>query len=212
MKKQGSRGQGAKGQSGEQRVKSEMLKTKGPAARIKVKGPSAKARAKGIKLLILDVDGVLTDGSIILDNEGNEYKAFHVRDGHGIKMLIHAGIRVAIITGRHSKVVERRAQELGITEVFQKCLNKKVAYAELLRQYSLKDHEVAYVGDDIVDAPIMAVAGLPVAVADAPEETKGFALLVTKNRGGRGAVREVTDFILKARGLWKRMFDEYVKA
>jgi 3-deoxy-D-manno-octulosonate 8-phosphate phosphatase (KDO 8-P phosphatase) len=126
-------------------------------------------------------------------------------------MLIRAGIKVAIITGRHSKVVERRAQELGITEVFQKCLNKRVAYAELLKQYSLKDHEVAYVGDDIVDVPIMAVAGLPVAVADATAETREFALLITKNRGGRGAVREVTDFILKAKGLWKRMFDEYLK-
>ena len=170
---------------------------------------AAKTIAKGIKLLILDVDGVLTDGSIILDNNGNEYKAFHVRDGHGIKMLIHAGVRVAIITGRHSKVVERRAHELGITEVFQKCMDKKIAYTQLMQQYSLQNHEVAYVGDDIVDAPIMAVVGFPVAVADAAEEAKKFALMVTENRGGRGAVREVTDFILKAKGLWKRMFDEY---
>jgi len=170
---------------------------------------SAKKIAKGIKLLILDVDGVLTDGSIILDNEGNEYKAFHVRDGHGIRMLIHAGVQVAIITGRHSKVVERRAQELGITEVFQKCLKKKVAYAHLLNQYSLSEAEVAFVGDDIIDAPIMASVGLPVAVADAAEEAKNVALLVTKNPGGRGAVREVTDFILKAKGLWQGMFDAY---
>jgi 3-deoxy-D-manno-octulosonate 8-phosphate phosphatase (KDO 8-P phosphatase) len=173
---------------------------------------TVRAIAGGIKLLILDVDGVLTDGSIVLDNEGNEYKAFHVRDGHGIKMLIHAGLKVAIITGRHSKVVERRAHELGITEVFQKCLNKKIAYTQLMQQYSLKDHEVAYVGDDIVDAPIMAVVGLPIAVADAADEAKAFALLITKNRGGRGAVREVTDFILKAKGLWKKMFDEYFEA
>ncbi len=170
---------------------------------------SAKKIAKNIKLLILDVDGVLTDGSIILDNDGNEYKAFHVRDGHGIKMLHRAGIGVAIITGRHSKVVERRAHELGITEVFQKCLDKKVAYAHLLEQYSLKAEEVAYIGDDIIDAPIMAVVGLPVAVADATEEAKSFAFMVTKNRGGRGAVREVTDFILKAKGLWQGMFDAY---
>jgi 3-deoxy-D-manno-octulosonate 8-phosphate phosphatase (KDO 8-P phosphatase) len=121
-------------------------------------------------------------------------------------------VKVAIITGRHSKVVERRAHELGITEVFQKCLNKKVAYKQLMQQYSLKDHEVAYVGDDIIDAPIMAVVGLPVAVADAAGEAKRFALLVTKDRGGRGAVREVTDFILKAKGLWQRMFDEYFEA
>ncbi len=167
--------------------------------------------AKGIKLLILDVDGVLTDGAIILDNEGNEYKSFHVRDGHGIKMLIHAGIHVAIITGRHSKVVERRAHELGITEVFQKCHDKRIAYKKLIEQYSLKDSEVAYIGDDIVDAPIMAMAGLPVAVADATDDTKEYALLVTKSRGGRGAVREVTDFILKSKGIWQEMFDDYFK-
>jgi 3-deoxy-D-manno-octulosonate 8-phosphate phosphatase (KDO 8-P phosphatase) len=157
----------------------------------------------------LDVDGVLTDGGIILDNEGNEYKSFHVRDGHGIKMLIRAGIHVAIITGRHSTVVDRRAHELGITEVFQKCRDKRIAYKKLIEQYALEDKEVAYVGDDIVDAPIMAMAGLPVAVADATEDTKGYALFVTKSRGGRGAVREVTDFILKAKGIWQGMFDEY---
>lgn len=182
--------------------------------RVKSQGAGSKAKriAKGIKLLILDVDGVLTDGRIILDNNGNEYKEFHVRDGHGIRMLIHAGIKVAIITGRHSRVVERRALELGITEVFQKCLNKKVAYAGLLKKYSLKDCEVAYIGDDIIDAPIMAVVGLPVAVADAADEAKSYALIRTKNQGGRGAVREITDFILKAQGLWKGMFDEYFKA
>lgn len=181
---------------------------------MKQQGAKGTARkiARDIKLLILDVDGVLTDGSIILDNGNNEYKAFHVRDGHGIRMLIHAGIKVAIITGRYSKVVERRAHELGITDVFQKCLKKKAAYAQLLKQHSLKDHEVAYVGDDIIDAPIMAVVGLPVAVADAADEAKKYALMITKNRGGRGAVREITDFILKAKGLWKRIFDEYFEA
>lgn len=170
---------------------------------------AVKAMAGNIKMLILDVDGVLTDGSIILDNDGNEYKSFHVRDGHGIKMLIRAGIHVAIITGRHSKVVERRAQELGITEVFQKCRDKRTAYKKLIEQYALEDLEVAYIGDDIVDAPIMALVGLPVAVADATEDTKAYALFVTKSRGGRGAVREVTDFILKAKGTWQGMVNDY---
>ncbi|GAB4489776.1 MAG: hypothetical protein OHK006_21880 [Thermodesulfovibrionales bacterium] len=170
---------------------------------------AARLAARHVRLLILDVDGVLTDGSIILDNEGNEYKAFHVRDGHGIKMLITAGVRVAIITGRLSKVVERRAHELGIDEVFQKCHDKRIAYRKLIGQYGLKDREVAYVGDDIVDIPIMTVVGLPVAVADAAAETRDAAVLVTKNRGGRGAVREVTDLILKARGLWAAMLREY---
>jgi 3-deoxy-D-manno-octulosonate 8-phosphate phosphatase (KDO 8-P phosphatase) len=181
----------------------------GDAASGGTKRGNIRKIAKGIRLLILDVDGALTDGSIILDNDGNEYKAFHVRDGHGIKMLIRAGVKVAIITGRHSKVVERRARELGITEVFQKCLQKKTAYAQLLGKYHLNEAEVAYIGDDIVDAPIMAAVGLPVAVADADGDTKKFALMVTRNRGGRGAVREVTDFILKAKGLWQGMFDAY---
>ena len=115
--------------------------------------------AQKVKLLVLDVDGVLTDGSIILDNKENELKSFHVRDGHGIKMLIRAGIRVAIITGRYSKVVERRARELGIKDVFQECLDKTIAYRELAETYSLRDGEIAYVGDDIVDIPVLRRCG-----------------------------------------------------
>jgi 3-deoxy-D-manno-octulosonate 8-phosphate phosphatase (KDO 8-P phosphatase) len=168
----------------------------------------AEAAGK-IRLLIVDVDGVLTDGSIILDNEGNEYKSFHVRDGHGIKMLIRAGIGVAIITGRFSKVVKRRARELGITELHQKCRDKRAVYRSIAKKYSLSDAEIAYMGDDIIDAPVMAMAGLPIAVKDADEEVKKYARHVTKNRGGRGAVREVSDLILKSKGLWKRIVDEY---
>jgi len=165
--------------------------------------------AKKIKLLILDVDGVLTDGSIILDNEGNEFKSFHVRDGHGIKMLEKAGIKVAIITGRHSKVVERRAHELGITEVYQRCYIKSVAYEHLIEKMGISDNEVAYIGDDIVDIPIFKRVALSVAVADASEETKTEAMIVTENRGGRGAVREICDLILKANGQWKVLTDAY---
>lgn len=157
--------------------------------------------AKNIKLLILDVDGVLTDGGIILDNEGNEFKAFHVRDGHGIKMLMKAGITVAIITGRYSKVVERRARELGITEVYQRCFDKRVAFRNLVEKYSVDTKEVAYVGDDIVDLPLLKISGLSVAVADADDEAKAAAMMVTKNSGGRGAAREVCDFLLKAKRL-----------
>ncbi|BCB95218.1 hypothetical protein JZK55_01400 [Dissulfurispira thermophila] len=168
-----------------------------------------KKIAKNIKLLILDVDGVLTDGSIILDNEGNEFKAFHVRDGHGIKMLEKAGIKVAIITGRHSKVVERRAHELGITEVYQRCHIKSVAYEHLLEKIGISDNEVAYIGDDVVDIPIFKRVALPVATADAVEEAKSEAMIVTENRGGRGAVREICDLILKSNGKWKELIDEY---
>lgn len=167
--------------------------------------------AKNIKILILDVDGVLTDGGIIIDNKGNELKSFHVRDGHGIKMLIRAGIHVALITGRSSKVVEIRARELGITEVFQKCYDKRKAYRHLSKKYSFHDHEVAYIGDDIVDIPLLRRIGLPIVVADADDEVKSSALIVTEKGGGRGAVREVCDFILKAKGCYQSIIDGYIK-
>ena len=168
--------------------------------------------ARHIKLVILDVDGVLTDGSIILDNEENEFKSFHVRDGHGIKMLKKAGLIVAMITGRQSKVVERRARELGITEVFQRCHDKRVVYRHLIEKYSIDSGEVAFIGDDVVDLPLLRGAGFSVAVADAAEEAKSAAMMITKNKGGRGAVREVSDFLLKAKGLWEGIIDEYSQA
>jgi 3-deoxy-D-manno-octulosonate 8-phosphate phosphatase (KDO 8-P phosphatase) len=165
--------------------------------------------ARHIKIVIFDVDGVLTDGSIMLDNEGNEFKSFHVRDGHGIKMLKKAGIIVAMITGRYSKVVERRARELGITDVYQKCHDKMVPYYQLLEKYSVGSEEVAYVGDDIVDLPLLHRAGFSIAVADAAEEAKSAAMMITNSIGGRGAVREVCDFLLRAKGLWEGIIDEY---
>lgn len=167
--------------------------------------------AKTIKLLILDVDGVLTDGSIILDNDGNELKAFHVRDGHGIKMLHSIGVYVAIITGRYSKVVERRAHELGITEIYQKCHVKSAAYKHLTEKLNISDSEIAYIGDDIVDLSIMKKVALPIAVADAADETKATALFITKMPGGRGAVREICDLIIKAKGKWEELLNEYSK-
>lgn len=170
-----------------------------------------EAIAKNIKLLVLDVDGVLTDGSIILDNGGNELKSFHVRDGHGIKMLGKVGIQTALITGRHSKVVERRAHELGITEVHQNCYVKIFAYEQVLEKLGFSDKQAAYIGDDIVDLALLRRVALPVAVADAADETKAEAMIVTKNCGGRGAVREICDLILKSSGKWQGMVDEYNK-
>lgn len=167
--------------------------------------------ARKIKLLILDVDGVLTDGGIILDNEGNELKSFHVRDGHGIRLLIRKGVDVAIITGRRSKVVERRAHELGVKEVYQKCFNKVIAYEEIKETFALQDEEVAYIGDDVVDIPLLRRVGLPVTVADASEDVRAFSMIVTGNRGGRGAVREITDLILKAKGFWEGIINDYIK-
>ncbi len=169
---------------------------------------SIKEKAKKIKLLILDVDGVMTDGSILLDNKGNEYKRFHVRDGHGIKMIGRAGITIAIITGRRSKVVELRAKELGITEVYQKIFKKSLIYEKLLKKYKCKDENVAFMGDDVVDQELLKRAGLSAAPADAEEEAKKLADLVTKRNGGRGAVREFTDLILKSSVLWKKVSGE----
>jgi 3-deoxy-D-manno-octulosonate 8-phosphate phosphatase (KDO 8-P phosphatase) len=167
--------------------------------------------AEKIKLLVLDVDGVLTDGGIILDGGDNELKSFHVRDGHGIKMLMSAGINVAIITGRSSKVVERRGKELGISEIFQKCHDKTIAYRKLADKYFLKDSEIAYVGDDVVDIAVLRMCGFPVAVADAEDEVKASVRMITKKGGGRGAVREVCNFLLKARGLTEDIIDEHAE-
>ena len=169
---------------------------------------SIKQKAKEIKLLILDVDGVMTDGSIILDTNGNEFKRFHVRDGHGIKMLGRAGIQVGIITGRKAKVVEIRAKELGITEVYQRVYKKSIVYEKLRKKYKCEDKNVAFMGDDIVDQELLKRAGLSAAPADAEEEIKKSADLVTRRGGGRGAVRELTDMILKSSGLWKKVSGE----
>ncbi len=167
-------------------------------------------KAKKIKLVILDVDGVLTDGSIILDNEGNEFKMFHVRDGHGIKMLNKAGIKVAIITGRRSKVVERRAEELGVTELYQGIFKKSAVYESLLQKYGCRDEEVAFMGDDIVDVELLKRVGFPAMPADADEEAKKWAVFVSTKRGGRGAVREFIELILKSSGLWDSVSGESI--
>ncbi|MHB8844628.1 MAG: KdsC family phosphatase [Nitrospirota bacterium] len=161
---------------------------------------SLKAKAKKIKLLLLDVDGVLTDGRIILDNQGNELKAFHVRDGHGIKLAQRAGIVIGIITGRKAEVVNIRARELAIEEVHQGALDKIVVYESILGRYGLRDDEVAFIGDDIVDAGILKRVGLAVAVADCDPSVKPLADMVTKAAGGRGAVREVINLLLASRG------------
>lgn len=164
--------------------------------------------ARAVRLLICDVDGVLTDGRITFDDGGVQSKSFDVRDGHGLKMLQREGVTVALITGRSSKVVEVRARELGIKEVFQGIKRKRPVFEELIERLGLKPLEVAYVGDDVVDLPVMVLVGLSVAVADAHEEVRAMADHVTERPGGRGAVREVCELILKAKGHW----DEIIKA
>jgi 3-deoxy-D-manno-octulosonate 8-phosphate phosphatase (KDO 8-P phosphatase) len=159
-----------------------------------------QSKAKKIKLLLLDVDGVLTDGRIFLDNQGNELKAFHVRDGHGIKMAQKAGIIVGIITGRISEVVNIRARELGIKEVHQGAHEKIAVYDSILGRYGFRDEEVAYMGDDIVDVDIFKRTGLAVTVDDADPSVKPHVDMITKTAGGRGAVREFINLILKHQG------------
>jgi len=161
---------------------------------------SVQTKAKNIKMLLLDVDGVMTDGRIILDNQGNELKAFHVRDGHGIKLAQKAGIIIGIITGRKSEVVNIRARELGIIEVHQGIHEKIVIYDQILKKYGFRDAEVAYMGDDIVDLAIFKRVALAVTVADADPAVKPFIDLVTRAAGGQGAVRELINLILKKQG------------
>ncbi|MDA3902237.1 MAG: HAD-IIIA family hydrolase [Desulfuromusa sp.] len=162
-----------------------------------------------IKLLLLDVDGVLTDGLIIYDNQGNELKAFDVKDGHGLKMLQRAGFKVGIITGRSSDVVSRRARELGIEILYQGALNKLGPYLEILSAQGLTDEQVAYAGDDVVDLPILRRVGFSATVADAVPDVFPFVDYVTSRPGGRGAVREISDLLLRASGQWDELTKKY---
>ena len=166
-------------------------------------------RLKKIKLLILDVDGVLTDGRIIFDSNGVESKFFNVKDGHGIKMLQRSGIEVGIISGRESQVVYNRAVELGIGQVYQKSLDKLVPYRQMLEATGLADEQVAFMGDDVIDIPLLKRVGFAAAPADAIPEVFPFAHFVSRNRGGWGAVREVCDLILKAQGTWDTVTSRY---
>lgn len=168
-----------------------------------------KAKLKKIKLVILDVDGVMTDGRIIMDSEGRELKNFDVRDGHGIKLIQRYGIQVAILTGRKSKTVEYRAKDLEIKEVYQKALNKKEIFEKILLKHNLSSEAVAFMGDDIVDIPVLKRVGFSAAVADAVDEVKKQVDYVTKSRGGRGAVREICEMMLQAQGKWTEIAARY---
>jgi YrbI family 3-deoxy-D-manno-octulosonate 8-phosphate phosphatase len=167
-------------------------------------------RFKKIKLLILDVDGVLTDGRIIMDNRGEEVKSFNVRDGQGLRLLQAAGIEVAIITGRRSGVVEQRARDLGIREVHQGVDDKAALCMQLIRGKGLERQEVCSMGDDLTDIPLFGKVGLGIAVHDAATEVREAAHWVTENRGGRGAVREVCERILKAQDKWDGLIAPYL--
>jgi 3-deoxy-D-manno-octulosonate 8-phosphate phosphatase (KDO 8-P phosphatase) len=168
-------------------------------------------RARKIKMLILDCDGVLTDGRILITADGDEMKSFDVKDGHAIVMFHRAGFRSAIISGRKSAVVQKRVKELGIHHLHEMAWVKTEPYEAILAEEGLTDEAVCYVGDDVVDIPLLRRAGLAVAVADAVDEVKAFSDFVTERQGGRGAVREVIELILKAQDKWDELMSRYTQ-
>ncbi|MFL6285233.1 MAG: KdsC family phosphatase [Pyrinomonadaceae bacterium] len=166
-------------------------------------------RAAEVRLLLLDCDGVLTDGRITPAASGDELKSFHTHDGHGLVMLHRAGLRSGIISGRTSRLVEMRAADLGIKYVRQGALDKISVYETILAEDRVEPAQVAYVGDDVVDIPLMRRSGLAVAVSDATADTRDAAHYVTRLAGGHGAVREVCELILKAQGRWNELMKRY---
>jgi 3-deoxy-D-manno-octulosonate 8-phosphate phosphatase (KDO 8-P phosphatase) len=169
-------------------------------------------RAARIKLLLMDCDGVLTDGRITLLENGDEEKSFHTRDGHGLVLLHRAGLQSGIISGRTSSLVERRALDLGIAYVRQGTWDKIKDFVEVLAAAQVEAHETAYVGDDVTDIPLMHRCGLAVAVSDATADTRAAAHYTTSLPGGFGAVREVCELILKAQGRWPELMRRYTEA
>ncbi|EEF80998.1 3-deoxy-D-manno-octulosonate 8-phosphate phosphatase [Methylophaga thiooxydans] len=157
-------------------------------------------KAKKIKLVVFDVDGVLSDGRIIIGDDGQEYKAFHSRDGHGMKLLQYTGVEIAIITGRTSKTVEHRMNGLGIKHVYQGKRVKLPVFEQLINELGLTPDECAYVGDDWVDLAIMSRVGLAVAVQDADRVVKKHAHWITPSKGGHGAARELCELIMEGQG------------
>jgi 3-deoxy-D-manno-octulosonate 8-phosphate phosphatase (KDO 8-P phosphatase) len=155
-----------------------------------------------IKLFIVDVDGVLTNGTVLISATGEEFKAFNLRDGHGLKLLQRSGIAIVLLSGRHSEATWRRATELGIEDVYQGVTNKLPLYEKLLSEKGLTDDEVACMGDDLMDLPLLRRAGFAATVADGIEEAKEIAHYVTTRKGGEGAVREVIELILRSQGKW----------
>jgi 3-deoxy-D-manno-octulosonate 8-phosphate phosphatase (KDO 8-P phosphatase) len=168
-------------------------------------------KARKLKLLILDVDGVLTDGRLFFDGEGNEYKSFHARDGHGIKLLRQTGVEVAVISGRKSNSVALRMRSLGIEHVYQGHENKIAAFNEIIEKIGITPEQAAHVGDDLLDLPIMIRVGLAIAVNDANFAVKQRADCCTDLPGGQGAVREVCDFIMQAQGHFDDVLNAYLK-
>jgi len=167
-------------------------------------------KAAKIKLLVFDVDGVLTDGSLIVDDHGTEYKSFYSKDGLGIKMLKQTGVEIAVITARTSNVVIHRMQNLGVKHIYQGQLDKLPAFKEILNHLGLSNEQAAYVGDDVIDLPVMLHAGLAVTVKDAHPLVKQHAHWQTPQCGGRGAARDICELIMQAQGTLETQFQKYL--
>jgi 3-deoxy-D-manno-octulosonate 8-phosphate phosphatase (KDO 8-P phosphatase) len=174
--------------------------------------PEVWQRAQAVRLLLLDVDGVLTDGSLWFDAKGEALKVFHVLDGHGIKMAQRGGIEVALLSGRRSDAAYHRAKELGISRFYEGLRDKVAIMEELLASLNLIPEQAAMVGDDLVDLPVMVRVGLAVAVADAVPQVAAAAHWVTSLPGGRGAVRQVCDLLLQAQGKWDQIVSPWLEA
>ncbi len=168
-------------------------------------------KAEGIELLILDVDGILTDGRIVYDARGDQIQSFHVRDGFGIKLLHKAGVKTAVLSARCSHALAVRCNELGIKHVMQGHSRKLQGYEELLRVFGLMDAQVAYMGDDWVDIPVLSRVGLAVTVPNSASQVKDYCHHVTLSAGGEGAVREVCELILKAKNCWHIFLNEFIE-
>jgi 3-deoxy-D-manno-octulosonate 8-phosphate phosphatase (KDO 8-P phosphatase) len=168
-------------------------------------------RIKKIKLVALDVDGVMTNGGIILGSDGNEYKTFQVKDGTGITLGRYAGLKFAIISGRYSKVIDVRAKELMIDVVYQDVMEKIKVYDDIKEKFKLRDENICFVGDDVIDIPVMEKCGFAAAPDDAVHEVRKTADYICEKAGGDGCVREVMELILKKQGLWDRALKRYLR-
>lgn len=172
--------------------------------------PDIINRLKKIRLLLLDVDGVLTDGSIIYHDNGKETKVFNVKDGLGIRLLIDSGIRVGIVTGRASNALLSRCRNLGIDLIFDGIKDKAAVLNAIVEKTGISPEHMAFIGDDLPDLPLMKLVGVSAAVADANDTTKKYADIITVKKGGYGAVREFCESILKAKGLWENIEEKYI--
>jgi len=173
--------------------------------------PDLEGLAKGLQILLLDVDGVLTDGGIILIGAEAEAKRFDVQDGMGLNLARAAGLKVGIVTSRSSTVVERRARELNIDELFQGAVRKSDVLDQLVQKYGISDSQAAYIGDDVQDLPIMSRVGLPIAVQNAVQDVKDRSVYVTTASGGHGAVREAVEWLLDLRGDREKVYQRFVE-